>query len=181
MRIAELKETVEILEGVSVVVSTGKVIVKGQHGEATRTWRNPKVDIKVEGNEVVLSSKNASKNQKRDLETTKAHIQNLVNGVKNGNEYKMKVCSSHFPVQVSMDGQTLVVKNFFGEKIPRRTELPKDAQVKIQADKISVTGPDIEKVGQVVSMIEQTCRITNKDRRRFQDGIYLTEKNGKPV
>ena len=84
-------------------------------------------------------------------------------------------------MQIAMEGNTIVIKNFFGEKIPRKTNLPKDVQVKIQGDKISVTGPDVEKVGKTASLIEQTCRIANRDRRVFQDGIFFIEKNGKTI
>ena len=181
MRIAELKETVNIPEGVQVKVDKNTVTAKGQHGESIRSWKEPKVGIKLEGNQVVISSKNATKKQKRVISTMKSHVKNIIDGVKNGNEYKLKVCASHFPMQVAMEGHTLVIKNFFGEKIPRKTILSKDVQIKIQGDKISVTGADVEKVGETSARIEQTCRITNRDRRVFQDGIYLIEKNGKAI
>ena len=181
MRLAELKQTIAIPEGVSVSVYHNKIAAKGQHGEAHRTWSEPKVDVKIEGNQVVVSAKNATKNQKRIISTLKAQIKNIINGAKSGNEYKLKVCASHFPMQVAMDGATLVVKNFFGEKIPRKVQLNKDIQVKVQGDKIIVSGPDVDKVGETASRIEQLCRITNRDRRVFQDGIFLIEKNGKAI
>jgi len=110
-----------------------------------------------------------------------SHVENIIDGVKNGNEYKLKICASHFPMQVSMEGNTIIVKNFFGEKIPRKTALSKEVQIKVQGDKIMVSGPDIEKVGETVSKIEHTCYIANRDRRVFQDGIYLIERNGKGI
>lgn len=181
MKIKELKQTVEIPEGVNVKVAGSVVAVQGPKGEAKRTWNESKVSIKTEGKSVVLLSKNASKKQKRVLNTMEAQIKNMINGVKNGNEYKLKICSSHFPMQVAMEGQTIVVKNFFGEKVPRKITISKDVQIKLQGDKVTITGADVEKVGEATSRIEQLCRITNKDRRRFQDGIFLIEKNGKAI
>jgi large subunit ribosomal protein L6 len=181
MKLTELKQTVTVPEGVSVIMQSHELKAKGPHGEISRIFNDPKVSVKVEGNSIVVVAKNASKKQKRIIATTKAHIKNMVNGVKNNNEYKLKICSSHFPMQVSLEGTTLIVKNYFGEKVPRKTSLPKDVKVQVQGDKITVTGPDIEKVGDAMSKIEQVCRITNRDRRRFQDGIFLIEKNGKAI
>jgi large subunit ribosomal protein L6 len=181
MKVPELKQTVKIPEGVTVTV-VGKIIkAKGPHGEAQRTWNEPRVVIAVAGNAVILISKDASKKQKRVLHTMESQIKNIVEGVKNNNEYKLKICASHFPMQVSMEGTTMIVKNYFGEKIPRKSKPLHDVQIKIQGDKITVTGPDVEKVGEAVSKIEQTCRIANRDRRVFQDGIFLIEKNGKAI
>ncbi len=181
MRIPELKQTVNIPDGVSVSLQHNKITAKGHYGEISRTWNEPKMSVKVENNQILILSKNATKRQKRIIATTAAQIKNIVNGVKNGNEYKLKICASHFPMQIAIEGSTIVIKNFFGEKVPRKTELPKDVQVKIQGDNISVAGPDIEKVGKTASLIEQTCRIANRDRRVFQDGIFLIEKNGKAI
>ncbi len=181
MRIAELKKTINIPEGVSVSVHNNHVTVKGTHGEVKRSWSEPRVSVKVEGNVISISSKDATKRQKRVISTVRSHLGNAVDGVKNNNEYKLKICASHFPMQVSVEGNILVVKNFFGEKIPRKSELPKDVQVKVQGDKIIVTGPDVEKVGQAASTIEQICRVVNKDKRVFQDGIFLIERNGKSI
>ncbi len=179
MKIAELKYTVDIPELVSLSIEGNIITAKGPHGEAKRSWNDPTVSIKTEAKHVILFAKNASKKQKRTMATMQAQIANIVRGVKNNNEYKLKICASHFPMQVALEGNTIVVKNFFGEKVPRKIELPKEVQVKVQGDKITLTCADIEQVGQAASRIEQLCRITNRDRRVFQDGIYLIEKNGK--
>ena len=181
MKLAELKETIAIPEGITVNVNKNEVTAKGKYGEIKRSWNEPRITVKIDEGKVSLLSKNASKKQKRALMTMRAHIKNMINGVMNNNEYKLKMCASHFPMQVTMEGNAIVVKNFIGEKIPRKIELSKDVQVKVQGDKIIVTGPDIEKVGETAARIETICRITNRDRRVFQDGIYIIEKNGKVI
>ncbi len=181
MKLAELKQTVNILEGVTVTCDKKKITAKGPHGEVSRALNDPKILVVIEGSKVLISAKNATKNHKRSIATTRAQIRNIIDGVKNNNEYKLKICSSHFPMQVSTEGTTFIVKNYFGEKVPRKTNLPKEVTVKIQGDKITITGPDVERVGQAASCIEQVCRITNRDRRVFQDGIFLIERNGKAI
>ena len=46
---------------------------------------------------------------------------------------------------------------------------------------IIAKGANIEIVSSVASDIEQLTRITNRDRRIFQDGIYITHKAGKEI
>ena len=181
MKIAELKQTTIVPDGVTVTIKKQGVTARGQHGEVSRKWKEPDVHAVVEGNKVIISAKNADKRLKRAVATLRAHIRNIIDGVKNNNEYKLKICSSHFPMQVSMEGNTLIVKNYFGEKVPRKITMPKDAQIKIQGDKIAIIGPDVDKVGEAASKMEQVCRITNRDRRIFQDGIFLIERNGKAI
>ena len=38
---------------------------------------------------------------------------------------------------------------------------------------------DIELVGMTATRMEQLTRVTKRDRRVFQDGIFITEKAGK--
>ena len=52
----------------------------------------------------------------------------------------------------------------------------KDRIIEIDGEKVLVTGPDIEAVGQTAGSIEQLTTIKDKDPRVFQDGIYITKK-----
>ena len=80
-----------------------------------------------------------------------------------------------------VDGDTLIVKNFFGEKIPRKAKIVPNVKVQVKGDEVTVSGIDIEAVGQTAANIEKCTVIKNRDRRVFQDGIWLVEKSGKKV
>jgi hypothetical protein len=49
-------------------------------------------------------------------------------------------------------------------------------KVEVKKQEVIVSGIDIEAVGQTAANIEQATRITGKDSRVFQDGIYIVEK-----
>ncbi|HDP73561.1 MAG TPA: 50S ribosomal protein L6 [Candidatus Woesearchaeota archaeon] len=181
MKIENLTQEIEIPEGIQLFIE-GKVLrVKGPLGEVSKAFIYPRVKIESNGKTVVLSAKNATKREKRMMLTYTAHIKNLFKGVKEAFVYRLKVCHSHFPVSVSVQKGEISVKNLFGENVPRKLALPSDVEVKLNGDIIEVKGTDIEKVGNCATSLEQLTRISNRDRRIFQDGIYIIEKNGKHV
>ena len=49
------------------------------------------------------------------------------------------------------------------------------------ANKDKAACADKEKAGMMASRIEQAARVTNRDRRVFQDGVYITEKAGEAI
>ena len=105
----------------------------------------------------------------------------MINGVLNQYTYTLKICSGHFPMNVSVVNDKVIIKNFFAEKIPREAKILPKVEVKINGDIITVKSADRELAGQTASNIEQACRITNRDRRIFMDGIYITSKANKEI
>jgi large subunit ribosomal protein L6 len=181
MKIKEFEEKIEIPDGVELELEGRKVTLKGEKGEVTKTFNMPRFELKKEGNIILVKCKDYGKYDKRNFLTIISHIKNMAQGVKEGYIYKLKICSSHFPMNVALSGDKLVVKNLLGEKVPRELNIKKRAKVEVKGDIIEVSGPDKELVATVASDMEQLTRITNKDRRIFQDGIYITHKAGKSV
>jgi large subunit ribosomal protein L6 len=108
--------------------------------------------------------------------TFASHITNMMKGVTEGFEYRMKVVYSHFPMQLKVEGDKLMIGNFLGEKKARSAKILGDTKVKASGDEVIVTGYNKEDVGQTAANIEQTTRIKRFDPRVFQDGIYTVEK-----
>lgn len=171
-----IKKEVEIPEGVTVTVTGKSLTVKGSQGENQRSFSYPKIDIDVENNKIILSAEKASKREKRMVGTYEAHINNMIKGVQEKFAYKLKICSGHFPMNVTVTGNELIVKNFLGEKHPRKIIFPDKVSAKVNGTDVEIESCCKELAGQTAAKIEQLCRITNKDIRIFQDGLYITEK-----
>jgi large subunit ribosomal protein L6 len=157
------------------------ITIKGAKGENKRKLFDPKVKIEKKGNSIFVYALNATKKEKKMVRTFGAHIKNMVKGANERFVYKLKVCSGHFPMTVTVTKNEFSVKNFLGESIPRIIKLKQGVDVKLEGDIVTVESTDKELAGQTAADIEQLTRITNRDRRIFQDGIWLIEKFGKLI
>ncbi|WP_297419419.1 50S ribosomal protein L6 [Thermococcus sp.] len=178
---AWVREEVEIPEGVEVTVEGNTVRVKGPKGELEREFSYPGIRISTEDGRVVVFKEFPRKKDIAIARTFKAHIANMVKGVTEGFTYKLKAVYSHFPMTIKVQGDTVLVENFLGEKNPRRAKILPGVTVRVMGQEVIVEGIDREAVGQTAANIEQSTRITKWDRRVFQDGVYIVEKAGKPI
>lgn len=177
----DLIYTTKIPEGVDVKLDGKTLIVKGERGENKRSFHYPKVDLKVEDDEVSLSCKSATKNEKSIMGVFSAHINNMLRGVKEGFIYKLKICSGHFPMNAEVKGNKVIISNFLGEKKPRTAKIIENVKVSVDGDLIIVEGYNKESTGQTSANIEKSTNISNRDKRVFQDGIFMIDKGGKLI
>lgn len=175
------EQTIEVPEGVEVSLDGSTLKVKGPEGENSREFKTGKVSFKVDAGKIVLSDKAATKKEKRLINTYASHIRNMVKGVQEKFVYELKVASSHFPMTVKVEGNKATIKNFLGEKIERTCKVPERAEVEVKKDFITVKSVDKEIAGQAAANFEKATRISNRDRRIFQDGIYMINKAGKEI
>ncbi|MEF8873231.1 MAG: 50S ribosomal protein L6 [Candidatus Thermoplasmatota archaeon] len=178
---AKLKERIEIPEDVSVEKRKDELIVSGENGEVEKKFDHPSIVVDVEGDEVVLTVEEPSKREKALAGTYRSHIENMIKGSREDFVYKLKIIYSHFPMEVTSEGDEVVIKNFVGENKPRRAKIVGSTEATIEGDQVIVKGPDKEAVAQSAANIESMTKISKADPRVFQDGIYITEKAGKPL
>ena len=171
-------KTVEIPEGATVTIEDRLVTVKGPKATLSRELPVSRLNMKVEGSQVVLTCDLPKKKENALLGTFASHINNMIVVVTNGFEYKMKIVYSHFPVKTSVKDDKFVIENFLGEKHPRSADIIGETKVVSKGDEVTVTGPNKEHVGQTAANIEQSTNIKNYDPRKFQDGIYIIQKGG---
>ena len=171
-------KVLELPEGVDVSIDGSIVTIKGPKGELTRDFKHPSIRFEIADDKLVVKTvnKKPTKRDKMFINTFAAHLRNMIVGVTKGYVAKLKICSGHFPMNVSISNGKLIIKNFFGEKIPREAKLYNDVNVNIDGEFVIVKGINKESVGQTAANIEQSTRIKNRDRRVFQDGIWIVEK-----
>lgn len=177
----DLNQEIELPQGVTAEQSNSLLTLKGVKGEVKRDFKHPKVKITVEGNKLILVANQGTKREKAVLGSYASHLKNMIQGVQEHHVYKLKICSGHFPMNVSVSGKELIIKNFLGESVPRKVQLMDGATVKVNGTEIVVSGPSKELAGQMAAKIENLCRITNRDTRIFQDGCYMIHKSGKDL
>ncbi|MFB6107357.1 MAG: 50S ribosomal protein L6 [Haloplanus sp.] len=167
---------IEIPDDVSAEVDHLDLTVEGPNGSVTRRLWFPDVSVSVEDDHVVIESGADDAQTRATMGTFESHVENMVHGVTEGWEYEMEVFYAHFPMQVGVEGDEVVIENFLGERAPRRTAVRGDTEVQVDGEEIVLSGPDKEAVGQTAAAIEQLTRVTDKDTRVFQDGVYITQK-----
>ncbi len=177
----EIFEKIKIPEGVEAEVKGNLILIKGKEGEIEREFNLKNVDLKKEKNEIIIGHKKSTKKEKKIIKSIAAHIKNMIKGVQEKFEYKLKICYSHFPFTVEIKNNKAVIKNFLGEKHPRETTIPSNAEVESDKEFITVKSTDIEKAGQVAANFERLTTVKGRDRRIFQDGIFMTHKAGREI
>ncbi|SMO76666.1 50S ribosomal protein L6 [Halorubrum cibi] len=167
---------IEIPDDVSAETDHLELTVEGPNGSVTRRLWYPDIDVSVEDGAVVIASENEDAKTNATVGTFESHVSNMVHGVTEGWEYTMEVYYAHFPMQVSVEGEEVVIENFLGEKAQRRTPIRGDTDVQVDGETVTLSGSDKEAVGQTAADIEQLTKVTDKDTRVFQDGVYIVEK-----
>lgn len=163
---ADITEKLAIPSGITVTVSGANVSVSGPKGKQNKTLDLQGVKITQAGSEVTVSG------ALREVNTVLAHIRNMMNGSATGYSRKLKVIYAHFPISLEIKGKDMMIKNFIGEKQPRKAHIIGDTKVEIKGADLTVTGSSREDVGQTIANIRQNTKIKGRDSRVFQDGIY---------
>jgi len=172
-----MEEIFKVPHGITIKKDGKKIVVFGKLGEAKADFSNPHVHFSTKDNEIIFKSDTETRKSKRLVETYFAQMKKMVEGVEIGFTYKMKVCFTHFPITVKVEGNLVLIENFLGERVPRKAKMFPNVKVVVNKQDITLTGSDLYSVSQSAANIEQAARITRKDRRVFQDGIYITSKN----
>src|SRR3989344_4570917 len=157
-----IAETIEIPGEIEFLVEGDVLTLKkgGKENKRTLTKQlGTKIFIKKEGSRIILDAVKATKRELKVIKTLKSHIKNIIQGFDNKFAYKLKVCSVHFPIAVSKEGNNLLIKNFLGENKVRKAKILDNVDVKIEKDIIKIESFDKEAAGQTEANIDNTTKV----------------------
>jgi large subunit ribosomal protein L9e len=106
----------------------------------------------------------------------------MIKGVSIGFRYKMLCVKKHFPITVNVNKETnkVEVKNFIGSKEQIAVTIAPGVTVtkyeKNAEGELWFEGNDKNSVALNCSRVNQSCNVGKKDKRKFLDGIYVSER-----
>ncbi len=171
-----VEKTLELPQGFTAEANGTSFVVKGNGKEASRQFKAIGISLKQENGSVAVVGRPASKRMNALVKTVASHIKNMVEGLGNDYSYKLSVVYSHFPMNVAVKGNVVEISNFVGEKKARTAKILPGVQVSVKGKDILVKSHDKYAAGQTAANIESATRVRGKDRRIYQDGVFIVEK-----
>ena len=170
------KKPIEIPEGVTVTLEGNTVKAKGPLGEQSVTVV-PEINVKVEGNEVVLSRTSDDRKVRALHGLSRTLVSNTINGVKTPFVKKFEIQGVGY--RASMQGTTLNLA--LGYSHPVNIEPPKTVKIEVEANtKITVSGMNKQEVGDIAALIRsKRPPEVYKGKGIRYEGEYIRRKAGK--
>ncbi len=143
------KKPVQIPAGVEVAVNGKNITVKGKKGELALDFYE-KLDVAVEGDEVVVTRQDDERDSRARHGLTRALVQNMVIGVSEGYKKELELVGVGYRVQ--QKGKQLELSLGFSH--PVFTEQPEGVTFEVPDNThIVISGIDKQQVGQVAAEI----------------------------
>ncbi len=169
------KQPITIPSGVTVTVDLGVCTVQGPKGTLTREVRKD-VLFAIEDGKVILTPKEGSVIAPALWGTYAAHIRNMIKGVTEGFAKKLEIEG----VGYRAEAQGQKVKLSMGYSHPVELMAPEGVTVIVEKSIITVSGADIEKVGQFAADIRAVREPEPyKGKGIHYQGEYIIRKQGK--
>ena len=144
------KKPVVIPEGVTATLSADNTLqVKGPKGTLTEKF-NSKIDIKVEGNEILVTRSCDDKEYRALHGLTRTLIQNMIDGVTKGYTKELEINGVGY--RAALQGMTLVFNVGFSHQI--NMDPPEGITVEVPAQtKIIIKGTNKQMVGEFAAKV----------------------------
>lgn len=145
------KKPIHIPGGVTVAKNENKLTVKGPKGELS--WvLHPAVDVDIANDVLTVKPVANSKKASALWGTTRARIQNMIEGAARGFEKKLEIEGIGY--RATLDGSRLQLTLGFSH--PVWIEAPEGIKFSVEKNVITVSGHDKDMVGEVAARIRRT-------------------------
>ncbi len=142
---------IAIPAGVTVTLDGNTITVKGAKETLTQTF-HPNMKVAVEGNEIIVTRPNDDKQNRALHGLTRTLIHNMVVGVTEG--FKKELDVNGVGYRVAKQGKDLVMNLGFSHQVTM-SEIPGISIEVPNPNKIIISGPDKQKVGQFAAEVRE--------------------------
>jgi large subunit ribosomal protein L6 len=145
------KQPINILEGVNIKTENQNIIIKGIKGELVQKI-HPNVKIEQKDKELLISvQKPKDKKQRALWGLFQRLISNMIEGVTKGFEKKLEINGLGYKAEVS--GDKLILNVGFSHQV--NFNIPKNINIKIEKNIITISGIDKQLVGETAAKIRK--------------------------
>ena len=167
---------VKIPKGVKVSLQEGRVLLEGPRGKVTQEY-SPEVSVKVEGDSVVVSRADDTRQAKSLHGLYRNLLKNALIGLSDGFAKTLLITGVGYKAEVK--GKSLVLS--LGYSTPIEYPVPDGISMEVEANtRITVKGSDRQQVGQICSEIRSFRPVEPyKGKGIKYDNEYVRRKVGK--
>merc|ERR1719454_589257 len=108
---------VDVIKDTTVTVDQRHIVVTGPRGKLERTFRHANLEIKmVTPTKMRVDSWFANRKELAVVRTICTHVKNMMVGVTQGYQYKMRAVYAHFPINLQLANKDtqIQIRNFLG-------------------------------------------------------------------
>jgi large subunit ribosomal protein L6 len=144
------RKPVVLPKGVTLTQKAGKFSVKGPKGELSKPMPSG-VAIKADGEKVVITRDDDSRENRARHGLVRAHLANMVKGVSEGWTRELEINGVGYRAEVTGDSVTFAL----GYSHPIVFKLPKSITAKVDKNRLTLTSADRDELGQVSAKIRE--------------------------
>jgi large subunit ribosomal protein L6 len=146
------KQPITIPAGVTVTIDDRNINVTGPKGNVDLIIA-PRIKVEIIDGQIIVTRLGEDKKTRANHGTTRAHLNNMVQGVQENWVKQLEIRGTGYKVQLISANKIRLLVGFIH---PVDIEAPVGVQFQVAEDtKITVTGADRTKVGQVASNIRK--------------------------
>ena len=169
------KLPIEIPNGVTVSIDDHIIEVKGPKG-SLKFEASYEVDVVSEQNQLTVKKVGRTKNAPALWGTTRATIQNMIDGVTNGFKKQLELHGVGY--KMAVQGKKLVLN--LGYSHPIELEIPQGLEIGIEKNVMTVEGIDKQQVGQFAAVVRSYRKVEPYKGKGFRYvGEQFIKKEGK--